>query len=115
LPDGNVEHAGRADRQIKIRGFRVEPGEVEATIIKTGCAREAIVMADKDSAATRLIAYVVPKDGSSITTDRLRQLLGDKLPLHMIPNSFVILDRLPLTPNPARSRSVKSGVRNRSP
>jgi thioesterase domain-containing protein/acyl carrier protein len=106
LPDGNVEHAGRADRQIKIRGFRIEPGEVEAAIIKTGWVREAVVMADKDSAATRLIAYVVPKDGSPITTDKLRQLLGDKLPVHMIPNSFVILDRMPLTPNGKLDRAA---------
>jgi amino acid adenylation domain-containing protein len=106
LPDGNVEHAGRADRQIKIRGFRIEPGEIEAAIIKTECAREAVVMADKDSAATRLIAYVVPKDGSALTTDTLRELLGDKLPAHMIPNSFVILERLPLTPNRKLDRAA---------
>jgi len=106
LPDGNVEHAGRADRQIKIRGFRIEPGEVESAIIKTECAREAVVMADKDSAATRLIAYVVLKDGSSMATDKLRQLLSDKLPAHMIPGSFVVLDRMPLTPNRKLDRAA---------
>src|SRR4029079_13142159 len=77
LPDGNVEHAGRADRQIKIRGFRIEPGEIEAAIIQTGCAREAAVIADQDTAATRLIAYVVPQDHALLTTDKLRQLLSD--------------------------------------
>ena len=106
LPDGNVEHAGRADRQIKIRGFRIEPGEVEAAIIKTGCAREAVVMADKDSAATRLIAYLVPQDRPPITTDKLRELLSDMLPAHMVPNSFVILERLPLTPNRKLDRAA---------
>jgi thioesterase domain-containing protein/acyl carrier protein len=106
LPDGNVEHAGRADRQIKIRGFRIEPGDVEAAIIQTGCAREAAVMADKDSAATKLVAYIVPAADSSIKTDALRQLLSEKLPAYMIPNSFVILEKLPLTPNRKLDRAA---------
>jgi len=106
LPDGNVEHAGRVDRQIKIRGFRIEPGEIETAIIQTGCVREASVLADKDSAASKLIAYIVPQDASRATGEKLRQLLADRLPAHMIPNSFVMLERLPLTPNRKLDRAA---------
>jgi len=106
LPDGNVEHAGRADRQIKIRGFRIEPGEIESAIIQTGCVREASVLADKDSAASKLIAYIVPHNGSRATAEKLRQLLADLLPAHMVPNSFVMLERLPLTPNRKLDRAA---------
>jgi amino acid adenylation domain-containing protein len=106
LPDGNVEHAGRADRQLKVRGFRIEPGEIEAAIIQTGCAREAVVLPDKESAATRLIAYLVPEDRSRISADKLRQLLSERLPAYMIPNGFVILESLPLTPNRKLDRAA---------
>jgi amino acid adenylation domain-containing protein len=106
LPDGNVEHAGRADRQLKVRGFRIEPGEIEAAIIQTGCAREAVVLPDKESAATKLIAYLVPEDHSPIAIDKLRQLLSESLPAYMIPNGFVILENLPLTPNRKLDRAA---------
>ncbi|MFN2576061.1 MAG: amino acid adenylation domain-containing protein [Pyrinomonadaceae bacterium] len=99
LPDGNVEHAGRADRQIKIRGFRIEPGEVEAEIVRTAYAREAAVIARKnESGEINLVAYVVPND-SAVTLEGLRQALSEKLPAYMIPASFVMLEALPLTPN----------------
>ena len=98
LPDGNVEHAGRADRQIKIRGFRIEPGEIEATLVRAGFAREAAVIAcNNKSGEIDLIAYIVPFDESVITADK--QILSEKLPAYMIPASFVILEALPLTPN----------------
>ena len=101
LPDGNVEHAGRADRQIKIRGFRIEPGEIEAALVRTGYACEAAVIARKsESGETRLIAYAVPANNSlTLTADKLRHLLSEKLPGYMIPARFVRLEALPLTPN----------------
>ena len=100
LPDGNVEHAGRADRQIKIRGFRIEPGEIEATLVRTGYAREAAVIARKNELGEiDLIAYIVSANDSVITGDKLRQALSETLPAYMIPASFVTLEALPLTPN----------------
>jgi thioesterase domain-containing protein/acyl carrier protein len=65
-----------------------------------------VVLADKDAAASKLIAYIVPRDGSRATAEKLRQLLTDRLPAHMIPNSFVILERLPLTPNRKLDRAA---------
>jgi len=98
LPDGNVEHAGRADRQIKIRGFRIEPGEIEAALLRTGQIREAAVIAHQTADVSSLIAYVVPGD-TSATAGALRQALRDQLPEYMVPQSFVTLKTLPLTPN----------------
>ena len=100
LPDGNVEHAGRADRQIKIRGFRIEPQEIEATLVRTGYAREAAVIAHKNELGEiDLIAYIVADNDSAVTAERLRQVLSEKLPAYMVPVSFVMLEALPLTPN----------------
>jgi amino acid adenylation domain-containing protein len=100
VPDGDVEHAGRADRQIKIRGFRIEPGEIEATLVRTGYAREAAVIARQhESDETDLIAYIVPANGSTLNVDELRQTLNKELPAYMVPKSFVMLEALPLTPN----------------
>jgi amino acid adenylation domain-containing protein len=99
LPDGNVEHAGRADRQIKIRGFRIEPGEIEAALLRTGHVREAAVIAHRISDVVNLIAYVVPDENPPATAGALRQALREKLPEYMVPQSFVNLNALPLTPN----------------
>ena len=99
LPDGNVEHAGRADRQIKIRGFRIEPAEIEAALIQGGFAREAVVMLSEKSASKTLIAYLVPADDSPTTPDKLREYLNGRLPAYMVPRAFVTLRSLPLTPN----------------
>jgi amino acid adenylation domain-containing protein len=98
LPDGNVEHAGRADRQIKIRGFRIEPGEIEAALLCTGQVREAAVIAHRKPDGINLIAYIVPADKAA-TAGALRQALSGQLPDYMVPHSFVTLRALPLTPN----------------
>jgi amino acid adenylation domain-containing protein len=98
LPDGNVAHAGRADRQIKVRGFRIEPGEIEAAILRTGQVREAAVIAHQTADGSNLIAYVVPGE-TAATAGALRQALRDLLPEYMVPQSFVNLKALPLTPN----------------
>jgi thioesterase domain-containing protein/acyl carrier protein len=100
LPDGNVEHCGRADRQIKIRGYRIEPGEIEAALRRHSHVRETAVVPDRSvSGATNLVAYVVPRSGSPIDPSALRSFLEAKLPSFMIPEAFVVIDSLPLTPN----------------
>ena len=104
-PDGNVEHAGRADRQIKIRGFRIEPAEIEAALIKLPQVREAIVSAPRAATGSTtnieatLVAYIVPEAGHQVETAALRDSLAGKLPQFMIPSAFVVLESLPLTPN----------------
>ncbi len=102
LPDGTIEFLGRIDFQIKIRGYRVEPGEVEAAITRHPDVKEALVLPRTDeSNQQRLVAYVVTKsgDGSDAFARKLRHFLEQKLPDYMIPNFFVFLKSFPLTPN----------------
>ncbi len=95
--DGTVEYLGRADDQMSIRGFRVEPGEVEAALRQHPGVKEAVVTAAGENGEARLAAYVVADGELSITT--LRQHLSRRLPDHMVPSYFLTLDALPLTPN----------------
>jgi amino acid adenylation domain-containing protein len=100
LPDGNIEILGRIDDQVKIRGFRIELGEIEATLSEHPGVRQGVVTAREDERLDRrLMAYVVPKAAPGPTAAELRNYLKSKLPEHMIPSSFVLLDALPLTPN----------------
>jgi amino acid adenylation domain-containing protein len=107
LPDGNLEFLGRLDQQIKLRGFRIEPGEIEAALTEHPFVREAVVIVREDRPGNkRLVAYLVPRSGergcvsapSSVPAD-LRNFLEQKLPTYMVPSAFVVLPRLPLTPN----------------
>ncbi|MBV8845191.1 MAG: amino acid adenylation domain-containing protein [Bryobacterales bacterium] len=96
MADGNVEFLGRADGQIKIRGFRVELGEIEATLAKHPSVKQAVVVAKPDAQGDkRLIAYVV---GPSPTED-LRTYLKEQLPDYMVPTMVISLPKLPLTAN----------------
>jgi amino acid adenylation domain-containing protein/FkbM family methyltransferase len=100
LPDGNIEFLGRTDSQIKLRGHRIEPGEIEAALREHPDIRESVVEVREDeSEDKRLIGYVVAAPGSALSTNELRSVLQEKLPEYMIPFSFVFLDALPLTPN----------------
>jgi amino acid adenylation domain-containing protein len=99
LPDGNIEFVGRSDDQVKVRGFRVEPGEIEAALTEDPSVKEAVVLAREDSIGSKsLAAYIVADKCSSICASQLRESLRAKLPDHMIPAAFVILEALPLTP-----------------
>jgi amino acid adenylation domain-containing protein len=98
LNNGNLEYLGRHDDQIKVRGFRVELGEIEATIIKHPAIQNAVVIASDDEQGNqRLIAYMVADlEGSAA---QLHSYLQEKLPDYMVPSAFVVLDAIPLTPN----------------
>ena len=98
-PDGNLEFLGRTDYQIKIRGFRVELGEIETVVAQHPTVQTAVVVVREIESERQLIAYIVP-EASTIPTERdLRSFLKRKLPAYMLPAAFVVLDTLPLTAN----------------
>ena len=100
LPDGRIEFAGRVDHQVKIRGYRVELGEIETVLAQQEQVRECVVLAREDEAGDkRLVAYIVPEIGCIITANQMREWVKQRLPEHMVPSAFVVLDRLPLSPN----------------
>ncbi|WRZ89106.1 amino acid adenylation domain-containing protein [Streptomyces sp. NBC_01007] len=98
-PDGAVVFLGRTDQQVKIRGHRVEPGEVEAELRRDEHVADAVVAAIGEGAETRLAAYVTPRRGALIDTDELDRQLRLRLPDHMVPAVIVPLHALPLMPN----------------
>ncbi|MBW4602153.1 MAG: amino acid adenylation domain-containing protein [Calothrix sp. FI2-JRJ7] len=99
LPDGNIEFIRRIDYQVKVRGFRIEIGEVEAVLNQYTDVKEVVVVVREDIPSDkRLVAYIVPLSGE-IKISELRRFLKEKLPDYMIPGAFVILESLPLTPN----------------
>ena len=99
LPAGEIEYLGRLDFQVKIRGVRVEPQEVEAALRRHPAVREAVVLARRDQPGEiRLVAYVVPR-GRGVEAEQLRPFLESRLPKPMVPTAFVPLDELPSLPN----------------
>ena len=112
--DGSLEFVGRADQQIKIRGFRVEPGEIEARLREHPQVRDAVVMALAGEAGTRLVAYVVAGESAGVggadagnralrepalSESALRAYVGETLPEYMVPAHVVCLPRLPVLPS----------------
>jgi amino acid adenylation domain-containing protein len=111
---GVLDYLGRLDHQVKLRGFRIEPGEIEAALRASPLVREAVVVLREDApydqggqggrGGRRLVAYLVPAPATSISFSSemvaaLRRHCQDRLPAHMVPSAFVVLERLPLTPN----------------
>ncbi|MCU7516048.1 MAG: amino acid adenylation domain-containing protein [Ignavibacteria bacterium] len=100
LPDGNIEFLGRMDNQIKLRGLRVELGEIETAILEFENIKSAAVIAREDIPGDkRIVAYYVTRDGKAILTSALKQFLSERLPEFMLPSAFVMLSGLPITPN----------------
>ena len=97
LPDGSVEFLGRGDDQVKVRGFRVEPGEVEAALGAVPGIALAAVVAMGPKGDRRLRAGVVPEAGTILDTQSLGRSLRERLPEYMVPSEFLFLDRLPAT------------------
>jgi amino acid adenylation domain-containing protein len=99
-PDGELEFIRRIDDQVKVRGFRVEPGEIERTLAQHPGVREAVVLAVDDPAiGKRLVAFVTPAGDEVPSARELREHLSATLPIYMVPSAFVALDVLPLTIN----------------
>lgn len=100
LPDGNLEFVGRADQQIKMRGYRIEPGEIETALQEQPEIDQAVVMAREDTPGDkRLVAYLVASSGKALATDEVRKRLQLRLPDFMLPSAYVLLEQLPMSPN----------------
>jgi myxalamid-type nonribosomal peptide synthetase MxaA len=96
LADGTLEYLGRTDHQIKLRGYRIEPGEVEAALLSHPAVREALVMVREDEPGRRrLVAYVGAPEGAA--SAELREALRARIPEYMVPSAFVVLASLPMT------------------
>jgi len=95
LADGNLEHLGRLDQQFKLRGFRIEPGEIENVLRRHAAVRQAAVVVRGED---QLVAYIVPENDAFEPTE-LGDFAASHLPEHMSPTFYVLLERLPLTPS----------------
>ncbi|EAV43855.1 putative non-ribosomal peptide synthetase [Stappia aggregata IAM 12614] len=104
---GELVFLGRGDSQVKIRGHRIEPGEIEAAITSMTNIAQAVVVDRPDGVrGSSLVAYVVPVEGAELKTDALRSVLLRNLPDYMVPGAFVVLPELPLTPNGKLNRQA---------
>jgi amino acid adenylation domain-containing protein len=121
LPDGALEFLGRRDGQVKVRGFRIEPGEVEAALRDCGGVREAVVVARAgEGGESYLAAYLLAEPQVAANVAGLRLILKERLPDYMIPASFVFLEEFPLTPRgkvdrralPEPSRAKSEGAQS---
>lgn len=107
LPDGSATFLGRRDDQVKLRGFRIEPREIEAALLALDGVRDAVVLADRDPAGeVRLVAAVARDADRPRPAHEWRSLLGRRLPDYMIPALFVERPRLPLTPSGKTDRAA---------
>jgi amino acid adenylation domain-containing protein len=96
--DGGLEYLGRMDQQVKVRGFRIEPGEVESALLAHPAVAAAAVVVRGEGGDAALVAYFVPR-GAAPSAAELREALRGRLPEHMVPAAFVALEAIPLTPN----------------
>ena len=109
-PDWNLEFIGRADHQVKLRGYRIDLGDIETTLRQHSLVREAVVLnKGYGPSDQRLIAYLAPKEKNTTREkleEELRPFLKDKLPEYMVPSEFIRVEEMPLNPNGKIDRSV---------
>jgi amino acid adenylation domain-containing protein len=104
---GDLEFLGRTDHQVKVRGFRIEPGEIEAVLSgHLGVTDNAVIVREDTPGEKRLVAYVVARQGHTVSSAELRAYLKTQLPDYMAPSAFVFLETLPLTPHGKVNRAV---------
>jgi len=96
--DGVVEFLGRSDHQVKVRGYRIEPGEIESALREHPAVKQAVVVAHGKDGQLRLVGYVVPAGGEVVLAE-LRAYLAERLPAYLVPSVLTVLDALPLLPN----------------
>ncbi|MEO7317963.1 MAG: amino acid adenylation domain-containing protein, partial [Chthoniobacteraceae bacterium] len=109
--DGCLEFLGRFDDQLKLRGFRIEPGEIEAVLSAHPAVRESVVFARDDPAGSRcLVACVVPRAGAALEMSAVRSFIAERLPAYMVPTAFIPLATLPLSPNGKLDRTALAAL-----
>jgi amino acid adenylation domain-containing protein len=107
LPDGCLEHLGRQDLQVKVRGNTIEVAEVEEALLELSAIKEAVVVVLQDKSGNqRLVAYLAHDNCAAASVSELRSFLKNKLPTYMVPSVFVFLDALPLAPSGKVNRSA---------
>ncbi len=100
LPDGTIQFLGRVDQQVKVRGFRIEPGEIEVSLARHPSVRDCIVLTREDTVGEpQLVAYVIPDREHPPSASELRTFLHGVLPAFTVPSAFVFLDAFPTAPN----------------
>ncbi len=115
-PGGCIEYLGRKDLQVKISGFTVHVAEVEAALLDCCNLRQAAVVAgEARPGVTRLKAYIVPEEAPGPTVESIRMSMRGRLPDHMIPSEFVIVDQLPLTPGGKVDRQLLASTASLQP
>ncbi|HEY2362259.1 MAG TPA: amino acid adenylation domain-containing protein, partial [Candidatus Angelobacter sp.] len=96
--DGNLEFIGRIDNQVKLRGFRIEPGEIEAALQEHPAVRQAVVVVREDNPGDkRLVAYLEPRSETNLEIEELKEALRKRLPEYMVPGTFMVLEAFPQT------------------
>jgi len=114
--DGNIIFSGRVDEQVKVRGLRIEPGEIENILLQHGSLKDAVVtVIGEATGSKRLAAYVVLKAGESFNRSELRQFAKQKLPEYMVPAFFIAVESLPQMPNGKIDRHALPPPDHRSP
>ncbi|WP_144109533.1 non-ribosomal peptide synthetase [Paraburkholderia sp. BCC1886] len=108
--DGAIDFLGRLDQQIKLRGFRIEPGEIEAALRRQTGVASAVVVLTSDLGAPRLVAYVVGKDAAALDDLALQRVLAQELPAHMVPSAIAVLDKLPVMQNGKVDRAALPAI-----
>ena len=108
--DGAIDFLGRLDQQVKLRGLRIEPGEIEAALRRQSGVADAVVVLAKDLGAPRLVAYVVAKHGESVQSAALQHALAQQLPAHMVPSAIALLEALPLMRNGKVDRAALPAI-----
>jgi amino acid adenylation domain-containing protein len=105
LPDGNIDFLGRKDYQVKLRGYRIELGEIENAILSfSEDITQVIALVLQNNAVQNLVAYFTTN--KTVAEEALKNYLKEKLPAYMVPNYFITLDKIPLTPNGKIDRKV---------